>query len=124
MKKDLLKTNCFDVEEKMIIIGSCLEYMFPKIYNELNEDNILFLQNNLLDYTQQIVIKASGLDKKFLKDGEAISFCIGDDSMYILRPDIEQSLVESNFKDNELCEKLTTLFDTNFASLETISLVD
>ena len=94
------------------------------IYNELNEDNILFLQNNLLDYTQQIVIKASGLDKKFLKDGEAISFCIGDDSMYILRPDIEQSLVESNFKDNELCEKLTTLFDTNFASLETISLVD
>ena len=31
MKKDLLKTNCFDVEEKMIIIGSCLEYMFPKI---------------------------------------------------------------------------------------------
>ncbi len=36
MKKDLLKTNCFDVEEKMIIIGSCLEYMFPKIYNELN----------------------------------------------------------------------------------------
>ena len=94
------------------------------IYNELNEDNILFLHNNLLDYTQQIVIKASGLDKKFLKDGEAISFCIGDDSMYILRPDIEQSLVESNFKDNELCEKLTTLFDTNFASLETISLVD
>ena len=37
MKKDLLKTNCFDVEEKMIIIGSCLEYMFPKIYKELNE---------------------------------------------------------------------------------------
>ena len=39
MKKDLLKTNCFDVEEKMIIIGSCLEYMFPKIYNELNESS-------------------------------------------------------------------------------------
>ena len=39
MKKDLLKTNCFDVEEKMIIIGSCLEYMFPKIYNELNGGN-------------------------------------------------------------------------------------
>ena len=39
MKKDLLKTNCFDVEEKMIIIGSWLEYMFPKIYNELNESS-------------------------------------------------------------------------------------
>lgn len=32
-------TICFDVEEKMIIIGSCLEYMFPKIYNELNESS-------------------------------------------------------------------------------------
>ena len=39
MKKDLLKTNCFDVEEKMIIIGSCFEYMLPKIYNELNESS-------------------------------------------------------------------------------------
>jgi hypothetical protein len=94
------------------------------IYNELSQDNILFLRQNLFDYLHQIIIKASGIDKKFLKDGEAISFCIGDDSMYILRPNIEQSLVESNFKDNELCEKLTTLFDTNFISLETINLAN
>ena len=28
MKKNLLKTNCFDIDEKMIIIGSCLEICF------------------------------------------------------------------------------------------------
>lgn len=43
--------------------------------------------------------------------------------MYILRPDIEQSLVESNFKDNELCEKLTTLFDTNLQAWKRLVLL-
>lgn len=28
--KDLLKTNCFDVEETMIIVGSCLLRMQPR----------------------------------------------------------------------------------------------
>ena len=33
--KDLLKTNCFDVEESMIIVGSCIQNMQPKAYEEL-----------------------------------------------------------------------------------------
>lgn len=33
--KDLLKTNCFDVEETMIIVGSCLKRMQPDAYKEL-----------------------------------------------------------------------------------------
>jgi hypothetical protein len=33
--KDLLKTNCFDIQETMIIVGSCLESMQPKAYKEL-----------------------------------------------------------------------------------------
>ncbi len=33
--KDLLKTNCFDVEETMIIVGSCIQNMQPKAYEEL-----------------------------------------------------------------------------------------
>lgn len=37
MKKNLLKTNCFDIDEKMIIIGSCLENMFPNIYQKLEQ---------------------------------------------------------------------------------------
>ncbi len=35
--KDLLKTNCFDVQETMIIVGSCLENMQPKAYKELEQ---------------------------------------------------------------------------------------
>jgi len=33
--KDLMKTNCYDIEETMIIVGSCLERMQPKAYKEL-----------------------------------------------------------------------------------------
>jgi len=35
--KDLLKTNCFDIQETMIIVGSCLERMQPKAYKELEQ---------------------------------------------------------------------------------------
>ena len=34
---DLLKTNCFDVQETMIIVGSCLERMQPKAYKKLEQ---------------------------------------------------------------------------------------
>ena len=33
--RDLLKTNCFDIQETMIIVGSCLERMQPKAYKKL-----------------------------------------------------------------------------------------
>lgn len=35
--KDLLKTNVFDVEEIMIVVGSCLSSMQPKAYEELEK---------------------------------------------------------------------------------------
>ena len=37
MMRDLLKTNCFDIQETMIIVGSCLERMQPKAYKELEQ---------------------------------------------------------------------------------------
>lgn len=37
MKKDLLKTNCFDTQETMIIVGSCLDRMQPEAYKELEK---------------------------------------------------------------------------------------
>ena len=42
MKKELMKTNCYDVEDTLIIVGSCLERMQPKAYKELEciTDNI------------------------------------------------------------------------------------
>ncbi|MCI8291133.1 MAG: hypothetical protein HFJ25_02620 [Clostridia bacterium] len=35
--KDLLKTNCFDIHETMIIVGSCLKSMQPESYKELEK---------------------------------------------------------------------------------------
>lgn len=35
--KDLMKTNCYDIEDTMIIVGSCLQRMQPKAYNELKK---------------------------------------------------------------------------------------
>ena len=35
--QDLMKTNCYDVNDTMIIIGSCLERMQPKAYKELEK---------------------------------------------------------------------------------------
>ena len=35
--KDLLKTNCFDTQETMIIVGSCLESMQPEAFKELGK---------------------------------------------------------------------------------------
>lgn len=42
--QDLMKTNCYDVKETMIIVGSCLQRMQPKAYNELKK-----LSNNIYD---------------------------------------------------------------------------
>jgi len=42
--KDLMKTNCYDVNETMIIVGSCLERSEPKAYDELKK-----ISNNIYD---------------------------------------------------------------------------
>ena len=35
--QDLMKTNCYDVKDTMIIVGSCLERMQPEAYKELEQ---------------------------------------------------------------------------------------
>lgn len=44
MKKDLMKTNCYDIDKTMIIVGSCLERMQPKAYEQLEK-----ISNNIYD---------------------------------------------------------------------------
>ncbi|MBR2704341.1 MAG: hypothetical protein IKE91_02620 [Clostridia bacterium] len=60
--KDLLKTNCFDVEETMIIVGSCLERMQPNAFLELKNisDNIydVCLEK---DHLNMVVTKIIGM---------------------------------------------------------------
>ncbi len=42
MKKDLMKNNCYDVDETMCIMGSCLEYMFPETYKKLEKEYTIY----------------------------------------------------------------------------------
>ena len=42
MKKDLMKTNCYDVEETMCIMGFCTQQMFPEIYEELEKKYTIY----------------------------------------------------------------------------------
>lgn len=35
--KDLMKTNCYDVDDNMIIVGSCLKNMQPNAYQKLTK---------------------------------------------------------------------------------------
>ena len=35
--RDLMKTNVYDIEEKIVIIGSCLEKMQPNAFSELKK---------------------------------------------------------------------------------------
>ena len=60
--KDLLKTNCFDVEETMIIVGSCLENMQSEAYKELTK-----ISNNIYEvclekeHVYMVVTKVIGM---------------------------------------------------------------
>lgn len=42
--QDLMKTNVYDVGETMVIVGSCLQRMQPKAYDDLKK-----LSNNIYD---------------------------------------------------------------------------
>ena len=70
--KDLLKTNCFDIQETMIIVGSCLENMQPNAYKELEKisDNIyeVCLEKEHLNMvvTKIIGMVARGVIKKLI----------------------------------------------------------
>ena len=42
--KDVMKTNIYDVEDTVIIVGSCLKYMQPKGFDKLKE-----ISNNIYE---------------------------------------------------------------------------
>lgn len=43
MTKNLIKTNCYDVSNEMIIVGSCLSAMQPMAFKELeNQSNNIY----------------------------------------------------------------------------------
>ena len=50
--KDLMKTNCYDIGNNIIIIGSCLPKMQPNAYEELKKMLLIFFSFHFLYYLQ------------------------------------------------------------------------
>lgn len=60
--KDLLKTNCFDVPEVMIVVGSCLKAMQPEAYAELEKISSNIYEVCLeKDHLNMVVTKMVGM---------------------------------------------------------------
>lgn len=60
--KDLLKTNCFDIKETMIIVGSCLPAMQPKAYEQLKEISTNIYETCLeREHLNMVVTKIIGM---------------------------------------------------------------
>lgn len=82
------------------------------LYTKPDTEQIEKLQD-LSETRNQIIVRTSN-GVMFTRDDKGITFCVGDDSMYILKPDTTQSLIECNFKDHDYCGKLIDLFDKYF----------
>lgn len=59
---DLLKTNCFDIDGEMIIVGSCLKNMQPCAYQELEKISLNIYDVCLeKDHLNMVVTKIIGM---------------------------------------------------------------
>ena len=82
--KDLLKTNCFDIQETMIIVGSCLERMQPKAYKELEQ-----ISSNIYDvclekeHLNMVVTKIIGMVAR--KNNKKLIFATVDKSPHCVQ---------------------------------------
>lgn len=113
--KDLLKTNCFDTKETMIIVGSCLESIQPESYKELEK-----ISSNIYDvclekeHLNMIVTKIIGMVAR--KNIKKLIFATVDKSPHCVQlhyvvKELENALDLSNIEivnyvsvDNKLIE--------------------
>lgn len=56
--QDLMKTNCYDVEDTIIVVGSCLQRMQPKAYNDLK---------NISNYIYDVCLESTHLNMVITK---------------------------------------------------------
>lgn len=60
--QDLMKTNCYDVNDTMIIVGSCLERMQPEAYKELEKISSNIYEVCLeKDHLNMVITKLMGM---------------------------------------------------------------
>lgn len=102
MAKDLMKTNCYDVEETMIIVGSCLENMNKLAYNELQN-----MSNNIYEvclestHLNMVITKLVGMICR--KDIKKIIFATVDKSphcvqLHYIESEIRKAMNVSNIE--------------------------
>ena len=113
--KDLLKTNCFDTKETMIIVGSCLESIQPESYKELEK-----ISSNIYDvclekeHLNMVVTKIIGMVAR--KNNKKLIFATVDKSPHCVQlhyvvKELENAIDLSNIEivnyvsvDNKLIE--------------------
>ena len=62
MKKDLMKTNCYDTNNIMVIVGSCLEKMQPEAYKKLTQySNIIYEVCLEATHVNMVISKIMGM---------------------------------------------------------------
>ena len=101
MKKDLMKTNCYDVDKVMVIVGSCLERMQPESFKELEK-----ISNNIYEvcleeiHLNMVITKLIGMISR--NDISKIVFATVDKSPHC----IQMHYIENEIRKSMNIEKI------------------
>ena len=115
MKKDLMKTNVYDTQNIMVIVGSCLEQMQPEAYNKLTKISDIIYDVCLEEIHLNMVItkiigmiSRTNIDKIIFASVDKSPHCI---QLHYIENEIRKAMDISNIKiihyvavDNNLIE--------------------
>ena len=121
--KELLRTNCFDTNETMIIVGTCLKDMFPKAYEELKK-----ISSNLYEvcleetHLNMVVTKIIGMIAR--KNVKNLIFATVDKSPHCIQLHYVVKELENamDLKEIKITNYIATKEGLNEIPLEVISL--
>ena len=96
--KDLMKSNIYDCEDKIIIVGSCLKAMQPEAYNKLEKFNLPIFELCLEQtHINMVVTKILGMIRA--KNVKQIIFASVDKSPHCIQLHyIQDEITKLGFK--------------------------
>lgn len=94
--KDFMKTNCYEAENTMIIVGSCLQRMQPKAYNDLQK-----ISSNIYD----VCLESTHLNMVITK---VISILCRVNAKKLIFASVDKSphCIQLHYIENEIRKKL------------------
>ena len=102
MAKDLMKTNCYDVQNIMVIVGSCLEKMQPEAYKQLTKYSDIIYDVCLEEtHINMIITKIIGMicrasiDKIIFASVDKSPHCV---QLHYIENEIRKAMDISNIK--------------------------